>query len=210
MHHYLASEAIASYLQTLNSRKVRTYSLTSGAPWIIAQINRRNALENVHDVANQNPTLLKKGRAFWLSKITGIDPTNRSDVNQALTPHLNTLTTIIENGITQETNASIKISLSALKASLRDTPAPVKEALQTQIQQEEIAIEDPLDVKKQQLQQQITLLENYISPNDSTSTTATEQPSSEAISEAYRRLVLPKKSKKVSCALPPCNIATLT
>ena len=61
----------------------------------------------------------------------------------------------------------------------------MKDALHSQIQQEESAIQDPLDVKKQQLQQQITLLDNYTSPNDSTSTTATEQPSSEAISEAH-------------------------
>ena len=175
----LPTHIIDTYMQTRSKGvKAEELSLTSGASWIHSRRVEDRQLDNVHEASRANYKLLEQGHNFWLTKITGVNPQDRDAVNQALTACLNTLKGIIQNGIAQETHASVKASLPDLEESLRNTPSLVKETLRDQIQEKEAAIhpngDQVLAIKKAQLQQQITLLDNYISPNDSADNTTTQ------------------------------------
>ena len=133
----LPANIIDTYKRTRSmSVKVEELSLTSSASWIHSRRVEDRQLDDLHEASRANHKLLKEGHNFWLAKITGFDPQDRDAVNKALTPYLTTLKEIIQNGVTQETQASIKISRSDLEESLRNTPPLVKDALRCQIEEE--------------------------------------------------------------------------
>ena len=201
-YYIIPSKTIESYLITRDKTQVKKLSLTSGASWIHSPAEEFMHGHEIHSVARDNRDLLNIGHAFWLEKITGINPEDRNAVNQALTPYLTTLKEIIQNGVAQETQASVKHSLSDLEKSLRNTPSLVKDTLRGQIQEEEAAIppnsDEILKIKKAQLQQKIALLDNYKSLDDSADSTTTEQPTPSAIKKT--RVILTNLFNRNKCA----------
>ena len=194
----LPTHIIDTYMQTRSKGvKAEELSLTSGASWIHSRRVEDRQLDNVHEASRANYKLLEQGHNFWLTKITGVNPQDRDAVNKALTPYLTTLKEIIQNGVTQETQASIKISRSDLEESLRNTPPLVKDTLRCQIEEEIKHTNEKFKIKKSQLMQQATLLEHYHSTDDSANSVATEPPTIEAITKL--RATLTKLFNRNKC-----------